>query len=428
MSAKDAFARRPGSLLCVIVAALASGTLTAAPNIESGRDRHAAYRLRSALVSPILHAGKDIVMGELQASNLPEIPGYVLREVGIASTMDGSVEPSIIGYPEGVVPDAHHGETLPLLVGIHSWSTTRFSSTENQAAVAAEHGWLSLFPEFRGPNLPSNPRVTQAGASLPAQHDIVDAVEYMKAHFPVDEHRIYIQGGSGGGHMSLQMACKYPDLWAACSAWVPITNMQEWWEEQNGYALSIEAVCGGKPGDSAQVDFEYLRRSPRTFITNVINTPTRIAHGQMDGTIAYEQSWRTYTRLRPYAGHVVRFTSDSTGHHSDYAEGARWLSQFTRSDQPPSHQWLVTDEAKWYFWCYVEPASEAAIAGCEAGIVEKDGETVLTVTLEGAREVKVDLEALGVELQGPETADGILTLTPAEPSTQTTHSFRARTL
>jgi len=381
--------------------------------------------LHIALVGPTLGYGKDIVMAELQANALPEVPGYTLREVGIKSGIDGSVEPSIIGYPADVMPGAQNARGLPLLVGIHSWSTTRFSSAQQQAAVAAEQGWLSVFPEFRGPNLPSNPRVTQAGASLLAQHDIIDAVEYMKAQFPVDERRIYIQGGSGGGHMSLQMLCKYPDVWAACASWVPITSMQEWWEEQNGYAPFVEAVCGGKPGDSPEVDWEYLRRSPRTFITNAVNTPTRIAHGQMDGTIAYEQSWHTYTRLRPYPGHKVRFTSDSTGHNADYVEGARWLSGFTRSADAPRRQWLVTDEAKWYFWCYVAPASDAAPATCDAGIVDKDGETLLSVTLQGAREVKIDLAALGVEVLGPETADGVLTLTPAEPSVRTTHSFPA---
>lgn len=387
----------------------------------------AAHGLRMALVSPTLGYGKDVVMAELQANALPEIPGYTLREVGIESAMDGSVEPSVIGYPEYITPGAPDARSLPLLVGIHSWSTTRFSSAQQQAAVAADEGWLSVFPEFRGPNLPGNPRVTQAGASLLAQHDIIDAVEYMKAHFPVDERRIYIQGGSGGGHMSLQMLCKYPDLWAACASWVPITSMQEWWEEQNGYAPFVEAVCGGKPGDSPEVDWEYLRRSPRTFITNALNTPTRVAHGQMDGTICYEQSWRTYTLLRPYPGHKVRFTSDSTGHYADYVEGARWLSGFIRSAEQPHHQWLVTDEAKWYFWCYVAPASETALATCDAGITDTDGEMLLTVTLQGAREVRIDLVALGVEIEGPETVDGMLTITPAEPSSQSTHRFPART-
>ncbi len=380
---------------------------------------------RVALVAPLLQYGRDIVMAELQADALPSVAGYELREVQIEATMDGSLEPIIIGYPRSVTPGHQSGEALPLLVGIHSWSTTRFSSAQQQAAVAAKHGWLAVFPEFRGPNLPRNPRVREAGASLPAQHDIIDAVEYMRAQFRVDERRIYIQGGSGGGHMSLQMLCKYPDIWAACASWVPITSMVEWWEEQNSYAPFIEAVCGGKPGDGDQVDWEYLRRSPRTFITNAINTPTRIAHGQMDAVIDYQQSWRTYSLLRDHAGHRVRFVSDSTGHHADYAEGARWLSAFTRSTDPPRRQWLVTDEAKWYHWCYLAPAAATALATCEAGIIDKDGELSLTLTATGAEEIRIDLEALGVAVSAPEVQGKMLILRPDDPRIEITHSFTA---
>ena len=47
------------------------------------------------------------------------------------------------------------------------------------------------------------------------------AVEWAKAKFPVDSRRIYLTGTSGGGHMTLLMAAKYPEIWAAASAWAP---------------------------------------------------------------------------------------------------------------------------------------------------------------------------------------------------------------
>ncbi|NOZ20411.1 MAG: prolyl oligopeptidase family serine peptidase, partial [Planctomycetes bacterium] len=88
---------------------------------------------------------------------------------------------------------------------------------------ALERGWLLVLPNFRGPNLPKNPKAPEACASIPAQHDVIDSVNYMIANFNVDKKRIYLTGGSGGGHMAHMMAAKYPDLWAGVSAWVSIT-------------------------------------------------------------------------------------------------------------------------------------------------------------------------------------------------------------
>ena len=364
---------------------------------------------------------------EAAAVELPQHPNYTLAEVSVVSSVDGSEEPVIIGYPSAVKAGEMNVEARPLLVGIHSWSTDRFSSTGQQSKQAAERGWLAVFPEFRGPNRRNNPRATEAGGSLLAQHDIMDAVEYMKANFVVDEDRIYIMGGSGGGHMSLLMACKYPDVWAGCSSWVPITSFREWWEQQNGYAKHVAAVCGGEPGDSAAVDYEYLRRSPRTFITNAMNTPVRISHGQMDSCIWVKQSWDTFCELAKLPGHQVSFFSDSHGHHANYAAGAAWLESKVRSNKPPQRQQLVTDEAKWYFWCYVVPAGKHAPAKVQAGIVEKDGELVLEVTSEGARELRIDLGALGVRLTEDTGAvvNEVLTIKPESPSVESSYNYAA---
>lgn len=347
---------------------------------------------------------------------LPELPNYKLYEATVVSSVDGSEENVIVGHPADLPPGSHSEEPRPLLVGIHSWSTTRHSSMDQQSGQAAERGWLAVFPEFRGPNLTDNPRATQAGASLLAQHDVIDAVEYMKSNFPVDANRVYLQGGSGGGHMSLMMAGKYPDVWAAVCAWCPITSMKEWWEQQNGYAVHVEAVCGGKPGDSQEVDYQYLVRSPRTFITNAANTPVRIEHGQMDGTIDPQQTWKTFGELLCMPGHLVSFASDSTGHHADYAEGAAWLADKVRRGEPPQRQRLVTDEAKWYFWCYVAPAVERTLARVEAGLLKQDGEVVLEIKCQGANEIKIDLNALGIKLsdQVADVQGHMLTIAPED--------------
>ena len=361
------------------------------------------------------------IIDAADADTLPEVAGYKLYEAETISSVDGSAQPIVVGHPQTVSSGAHDAEPLPLLVGVHSWSVNRLSSARQQAKVAADHGWLAVFPDFRGPNLTSNPHATEAGASLLAQRDIIDAVEHMKSHFPVDSSRIYIMGGSGGGHMSLMMACKYPDVWAAVSAWCPITCMRQWWEQQNSYSPHIEAVCGGKPGDSAQVDFEYLRRSPRSFIANCATIPVAIHHGQMDPTIFCPQTWQTFSLLADIPDHYVIFASDSTGHFADYVRGAAWLEGQIKSDRPPDRLTLATDEAKWFFWCFLAPAREMTLATAKVSVDRSHDQPKLTISARNASQVRIDLDALGVKLTetqlgaGATVEDAVLTLLPPTP-------------
>ncbi len=348
-------------------------------------------------------------------ATLPEVAGYNLYEETVAASADGSQEPVIIGHPEDITPGDTDAAAVPLLVGCHSWSFPRYQAANNMAAHAAEKGWLSVYPEFRGPNLWDNPRATEAGGSILAQSDIIDAVEHIKRVFPVDDRRIYLLGGSGGGHISTLMAGKYPDVWAAVSAWVPITSLKEWWEEDNNYRQHVEAVCGGRPGDGADVDFEYLRRSPRTFITNAANTPLQIFHGQSDGTIDVEQSWRTFQRLSAFEGHRVSFLSDSRGHCTDFEYAVQWLGRHTRDAQPPRRQHIVTDEAKSFFWCHITPAASDAVAEVQVGFEGNGDEGIIAVRSTGADLITIELQTAPDKVTDA-TGQNVLEIRPEDPA------------
>ena len=56
----------------------------------------------------------------------------------------------------------------------------------------------------------------------------MDAIAYARSTTAVDARRIYLIGGSGGGHMALMMAQAAPELWAGVSAWVPISDLAAW--------------------------------------------------------------------------------------------------------------------------------------------------------------------------------------------------------
>lgn len=334
-----------------------------------------------------------VACATLAAGELPQIPGLRLTVVRLPSSMDGVEQPLVVGVPEGYDPNT----PTPLLVGLHTWSADYRQRVQPYGAEAARRGWLVVLPNFRGPNTTANPHPTQAGGSRFAQRDIVDARQYMIEHYAVDPERIYLTGDSGGGHMTLLMAGKYPDLWAAAAAWVPVTDLREWWELGHGYAPHVEAVTGGRPGDSVEVDFEYLRRSPRTFMTNLAALPVLLAHGDRDPTIPVEQSWRTFRALADLPGHHTLLQIFSGGHTGHTRFGLDWMAQYKRTSNPPTELHLVTDESQAYYWAELT-VDEPLLLGRADLVLGADALSVATTNLSALR---LDLAGLPLPEGGP---------------------------
>lgn len=326
---------------------------------------------------------------------LPEIEGITLTEATVISSLDGTEQPVVIGVPDGY--DA--GTPTPLLVGLHTWSADYRQRALPYGTQAARRGWLLVLPNFRGPNKPSNPDARLAGGSLYAQRDIVDARAHMIEQFNVDTGRVYITGDSGGGHMTLLMAGKHPDLWSAAAAWVPVTDLREWYELESGYSKDIVAITGGEPGESAAVDFEYIRRSPRTFMTNLAHVPVLFGLGDSDPVIPAEQSWRTFRALKDIPAHNTLFYVFSGGHTGLQNFGLDWCVEHTGTARPARELHIVTDESKSYYWADLRMADATRLA------------TVDIVPAEDALSVATtNLNALGLDLTDQPLSDGGLTL------------------
>ena len=198
--------------------------------------------------------------------------------IDIPSSKDGTLQKVIYWRPESAAHDVA-GLGVPLVVFLHSWSGG-FEQGPPWIAQAKKLGWVLVAPDFRGPN--SRP---EACASDLASQDILDAVAFARRDARIDANRIYLVGGSGGGHMSLVMAARAPDLWAGVSAWVPISDLFAWHAEsksrKNNYAKMIEQSCGGAPGPTTEA--EYRHRSPLFHLAAAKGVPLDINTGIHDG-------------------------------------------------------------------------------------------------------------------------------------------------
>ena len=199
-----------------------------------------------------------------------------IQEVRILSTADGTEQPALFYAPEGK-------EKRPLLVALHTWSGDYLQEIGiPYADWCIEKGWVLIHPNFRGPN--HNPQAT--GSEL-AVRDVLDAVEYAKKNASVDEARIYLIGVSGGGYMALLMAGRAPDRWAGVSAWVPLTDLKQWYldsvKADRNYAQDIVASVGGIPTENARAEEECRKRSPLTYLAAAKGTKIDINAGIHDG-------------------------------------------------------------------------------------------------------------------------------------------------
>lgn len=202
------------------------------------------------------------------------------QRVLVRSTRDASLQPSYL-----IVPVTYQATDtpVPLVVSLHTWSFNLEQRLPSVEAETARRNWIYLFPNFRGVN--DHP---QACASELAQQDVLDAVGWARKHLRIDARRIYLFGWSGGGHMALAMAGRAPELWAAVSAWAPISDLPAWHGERANdasptIARQIRTCVGGAPGESASVDAQYRARSPVTTLHRATSVPIDLWAGRRDG-------------------------------------------------------------------------------------------------------------------------------------------------
>lgn len=225
------------------------------------------------------------------------------HEITYPCKIDSSLQPAIFQAAVSTEP-------RPLVVALHTWSYDHTQFNSAYGDLCKKYDFHLIHPAFRGPNWQK-----EACGSELVVSDLEDAVAYMKKTVNVDEKRIYLVGGSGGGHCSLLMAGRRPDLWTAVSAWCPISNIAAWHDECKSssfpqYANHIASACGGDPATDETAAFEAKKRSPLTWLSNAVNTPPVIdistgIHDGHAGSVPVSQAIRAYNVLAAPADRIA---------------------------------------------------------------------------------------------------------------------------
>jgi dienelactone hydrolase len=168
----------------------------------------------------------------------------------------------------------------PIVVSLHSWSFGVEQRWPDLEQMVADRGWIYLFPDFRG----RNDHIEACGSDV-AKQDVIDALDWVQEHYPVDSRHVYVTGVSGGGFMTLAMVASYPSRWTAASAWVPLSDLRAWYDFHAGdqYGEMTRQCVGGDPAADAAVADEMERRSPLHQLANAVEVPLDIGAGRFDG-------------------------------------------------------------------------------------------------------------------------------------------------
>lgn len=220
-----------------------------------------------------------------------------VREISYLSSADQTQQPALFYQPS-----SSDNKKLPLLVALHTWSGNYKQGGSNpNARWCIQQGWNFIHPNFRGPNW-----TPEAMGSDLVVADIISAVEYAKKVASVDESRIYCIGASGGGHASLLMAGRAPDIWAGVSAWVGIYDISKWHAETKKAGLKywehVEKALGGDPHSDIKFKAEADHRSPMSWLENAEKVNLDINHGITDGrsgSVPFSHSLHAFNRILP---------------------------------------------------------------------------------------------------------------------------------
>lgn len=241
--------------------------------------------------------------------------------MNIKSSLDGSLQPSLFFHPDTAAP-------VPLVVGLHTWSYDRYNQMETYLPLCERYGWALLLPEFRGPNLASNPHKSDACGSPKAIRDILDAVEHAVRISSIDRGNIFLLGCSGGGHAALLTAEESPATFRAVDAWCPVSDLAAWHghliKTRQHYVHDMEACLGGTPETAPD---EYALRSPSEHTASLRKLALSIHHGRHDDVVPYRHSLEFVRKLEASGAENVYFEVFD-GEHEQFPEHSfEWFAR-----------------------------------------------------------------------------------------------------
>lgn len=219
---------------------------------------------------------------------MPEKREEGFEVVEIPSSVDDEVQK---GY--------HHSseEKAPLIVALHPWNVDFEYNPEVLDTRAKELDWNYIQPDFRGVN-----NHEKSCGSPFVVSDIDDSIQYAIDNGNVDEDEIYVVGASGGGYATLVALMNIEHSIKSFQAWVPITDLEDWYHESVGRDETyVDDLLNCVGSDSGINSDKAMERSPLHMNrSNNQDSKVKIFAGIHDGytgPVPITHSFNMYNKL-----------------------------------------------------------------------------------------------------------------------------------
>lgn len=250
---------------------------------------------------------------------LDEVQLGEVEEVRYTST-DGTEIQGWLVKPPNFDPEKKYPLILRIHGGPHSMYTVRFS---HPYQVHAADGMLVLYTNPRGSTGYGYDFANAIQNAYPGKDydDLMSGVDEIIERGYVDEDRLYVYGGSGGGVLT-SWIIGHTDRFAAASVNYPVINWLSFVGTTDGvgWYRNFEKYPWEDPS-------EHLRRSPLMYVGNV-KTPTMLMTGVKDLRTPISQTEEFYQALKvqKVPAVMLRFNNEYHGTSSNPSNYLRTYS------------------------------------------------------------------------------------------------------
>lgn len=242
-----------------------------------------ARRTVNGEVEQLTHLNEDL----LGHKKLGEV-----SELRCASSHDGLEIQSWVITP----PDFDPGKKYPMILEIHGGPFSAYGDVFTaELQLMASAGYVVLYANPRGSTSYGEDFANEIHHNYPGQDydDLMSCVDALLEKGFVDEDKLYVTGGSGGGVLTAWIVGNTNRFKAAVVA-KPVINWYSFALTSDGYPSFYKYWFPGFPWDHTE---HYMKRSPISKVGNV-ETPTMLLTGEVDYRTPMGESEQFYQALK----------------------------------------------------------------------------------------------------------------------------------
>ncbi|WP_421936007.1 prolyl oligopeptidase family serine peptidase [Phenylobacterium sp.] len=224
----------------------------------------------------IWRGGKTQRLTDLNADLLAGKQMARVEALPVVSSYDKKPIGAWIAYPPGFDPSKKY----PLILEIHGGPFSAYGpsfATDIQLYAAA--GYIVVYSNPRGSTSYGEAFANEIDRNYPSHDydDLMSVVDAAIAKGVVDDKRLYVTGGSGGGALTAWIVGK-TDRFRAAATQKPVINWTSQMLTTDAYTFMASYWFGKMPWEDPQ---GYWARSPLSLVGNV-KTPTLVVVGEND--------------------------------------------------------------------------------------------------------------------------------------------------